>query len=265
MKGRVESAVKFVRKTFLPLRRFRSLSDGNHQLSEWVVGVAGNRIHGTTRQRPLTQFVETERYLLKPLPDRPPELAVWKKVKVHADGHVQFDYCFYSVPYTLVPQSLWLRAVETTVRCFRDHELVAIHPRLHRHGSRSTLDEHLPPEALAYKMRTPQWCLSQAQEIGPGCHELIEALFAHRVLDHLRAAQGVIGLGKKYGSNRLEAACRRALAHDSVLYRTVKTILEKGLDQQPPEPTPPPLQAPYTGQGRFCRDTAELFNFPNTN
>ena len=265
MKGRVESGVKYVRKTFLPLRHFRSLSDGNHQLSEWVMGVAGNRIHGTTRQRPLTQFVETERYLLKPLPDRPPELVVWKKVKVHADGHVQYDYCLYSVPYTLVPQSLWLRAAETTVRCFRDHELAAIHPRLYRHGSRSTLDEHLPPEALAHKMRTPQWCLSQAQEIGPGCRELIETLFAHRVIDNLRAAQGVIGLSKKYGNQRLEAACQRALAHDSALYRTVKTILDKGLDQQPSEPAPTPLQAPYTGQGRFCRATAELFNFPNTN
>jgi len=264
-KGRVESGVKYVRKTFLPLRDFRCLAHGNQQLTEWTMGEAGNRIHGTTRQRPLTQFVETERYLLQPLPERPPELAVWAKVKVHADCHVQFEYGLYSVPYALVSQSLWLRASETTVRCFRDHELVAIHPRLHRAGSRSTLDEHLPPEALAYKMRTPQWCLSQAQEIGPGCHELIETLFAHRVLDNLRAAQGVIGLSKKYGGHRLEAACRRALAHDAARFRTVKTILEKGLDQQPPEPAPPPLQAPYTGQGRFCRDTAQLFNFSNTN
>ena len=126
-----------------------------------------------------------------------------------------------------MPQSLWLRACETTVRCFRDHELVAVHPRLHQPGRRSTVDEHLPPEALAYKMQTPQWCLNQAQEIGPGCHELIETLFAHRGLDNLRAAQGVIGLRKKYGNNRLDAACLRALAHDSALYRTVKTILDK--------------------------------------
>ena len=265
MKGRVESGVKYVRKSFLPLRDFRSLSNGNHQLTEWVMGQAGNRIHGTTRQRPLTQFVETERYLLKPLPDRPPELAVWTKAKVHADCHVQADYAYYSVPYELVSQSLWLRLCETTVRCFRDHELVAVHPRLHRPGQRSTVDEHLPPEAVAYKMQTPQWCLSRAEQIGPGCHELIETLFAHRVLDNLCAAQGVIGLSRKYGSTRLEAACLRALVHDSALYRTVKTILDKGLDQQEPEATPPPLQAPYTGHGRFCRNTADLFNFTSSN
>ena len=265
-KGRVESGVKFVRRAFVPLRDMRSLSDGNSQLTEWVLGTAGNRIHGTTRERPLTQFVETERYLLKQLPDRPPELAEWAKVKVHGDCHVQFQKCLYSVPYILVRESLWLRAGETTVSCFREYELVAIHSRLWRPGQRSTLDEHLPPEALAYKMQTPQWCLSQADQIGPGCHELVEILFAHKVLDNLRAAQGVIGLSKKYGPTRLEAACLRALAFGDPRYRTVKTILKKGLDQEPLEPAPPPpLEAPYTGEGRFCRDTADLFNSPASN
>ena len=86
------------------------------------------------------------------------------------------------------------------------------------------------------------------------------------MLDNLRAAQGVIGLSKKYGPTRLEAACLRALAFDDPRYRTVKTILKKGLDQEPLEPTSPrPLEAPYTGEGRFCRDTADLFNSPASN
>ena len=260
MKGRVESGVKYVRKSFLPLREFRCLAHGNQQLGDWVMAEAGNRLHGTTRQQPLTLFAQTERYLLKPLPDRPPEVAVWTQAKVHADGHVQVDRCTYSVPYSLVAQTLWIRSGETTVRCFHDHQIVAIHPRLFRPGERSTVDEHRPPEALAYKMQTPQWCLSQARDIGPGCHQLIQALFAHRVLDNLRAAQGVLRLQKKYGRARLEAACLRALAYDSIRYRTVKTILDKGLDQATPQEAPTPLQAPYTGQGRFCRDAADLFN-----
>ena len=187
------------------------------------------------------------------------ELAEWAKVKVHGDCHVQFAKCRYSVPYRLVRQRLWLRAAETNVRVYRDHELVAIHPRRSKPGSRSTLDEHLPPEALAYKMQDPQWCLKQAQAVGPHCYLLVDTLFAHRVLDNLRAAQGVVRLGKTYGHQRLEAACARALAFDSALYRTVKTILEKGADQEPlPTRNAPPLEGPYTGQGRFCRDTSQL-------
>ena len=104
----------------------------------------------------IKRFVETEQHLLKPLPDVPPELAVWATVKVHGDCHVQFEQCRYSVPHTLVHQSLWLRASDTSVRIYQAHELKAIHPRLKHPGGRSTLDAHLPPHALAYKMRDPQ-------------------------------------------------------------------------------------------------------------
>lgn len=108
-------------------------------------------------------------------------------------------------------------------------------------------------------MRDPQWCLKQAQSIGPACQGLIEALFAHRVLDNLRAAQGVIGLAKTYGPSRLEAACARALAFESPLYRTVKTILIKGLDQcRAEQSTFDTLAEVYTGQARFGRDPHKL-------
>ena len=258
-KGRVESGVKYVKRAFLPLRDFRSVSDSNRQLKAWALGEAGNRIHGTTKHRPLTLFAETEKLLLQPLPDVPPELATWAKVKLHGNCHVQFEKAFYSAPFRLVRRQLWLKATETNVKLFHDLELVAIHPRLRRAGLRSTVDEHLPPEAQAYKMQDPQWCLKQAGRIGPHCKELIEILFADRVLDNLRAAQGIVSLGKRFGEKRLEAACKRALNYDNPRYRTVKIILNKGLDQEPTEPMPTePLGEPYRGKGRFSRDPRNL-------
>lgn len=258
-KGIVESGVKYVKANFFPLREFRSLGDANRQLAEWVMGTAGNRIHGTTREKPLTRFVETEKHLLKPLPVSPPELACWAKVKVHGDCHVQHEKCRYSVPYQLVGQSLWLRASESTTRVYREQEMVAIHPRLCQPGQRSTLPGHMPPEALAYSMQDPQWCLRQAKAIGPACHALIEQLFADRVLDNLRGAQGIVNFRKRYGASRVEAASARALAYASPHYRTIKTILENGLDQQPlDEASFDQLGDAYTGRGRFSRDTRKL-------
>lgn len=260
-KGRVEAGVKYVKRSFVPLREFRSLVDANAQLGAWVLAEAGNRIHGTTHERPLTRFHETERHLLSPLPARAPELAVWARLKLHGNCHVQFEKCQYSAPFKLVRQTLWLKATETTVQIFREHELVAVHPRLRRPGSRHTIPEHLPPEAYAYLMQDPQWCLTQSRRIGDACHALIERLFADRVLDNLRAAQGVVGLKDGYGAERLEAACRRALAFDNPRYRTVKTILNQGLDQIPLDGDEPAAELPraYAGQGRFMRDTARLF------
>ena len=79
MKGRVESSVKYVKGSFVPLRTFQSLSDANQQAKAWVLGQAGNRIHGSTHQKPLTQFSELEKHLLKGLPAQAPELASWVK------------------------------------------------------------------------------------------------------------------------------------------------------------------------------------------
>ncbi len=258
-KGRVEAGVKYVKRNFLPLREFRSLADGNRQLETWVLETAGNRIHGTTRERPLARFGETERHLLQALPSVAPEPAVWARAQLARNCHAQFELCRYSAPYLLIGEQLWLRATSSAVQIYRDHEMVATHPRLPRPGSRSTGDDHLPPEALAYKRQNPLWCREQAEKVGVACQALIEQLFAERVLDNLRAAQGVIRLGERYGAPRLEAACQRALAFDNPRYRSVKTILEKGLDQVAmAEAAVDSLAESYTGSGRFSRDTRTL-------
>jgi hypothetical protein len=257
-KGRVESGVKYIKRNFLPLREFRDLTDANRQLHDWMLGEAGNRIHGSTHEKPLIRFA-TEKPLLQPLPAQPPEAATWAKVKVHRDAHVQFEKCLYSVPFRLLGQTLWLKATAVTVRLYREHELIAVHARLARPGTRSTADDHMPPEALAWKMQDPRWCLTQSEQIGAACHCLIQRLFSDRVLENLRAAQGIVRLKKKYGAARLEAACQRALAYDNPRYRSVKIILEKGLDQHPSaEQAFDTLADSYTGQGRFCRNTRHL-------
>ena len=101
-------------------------------------------------------------------------------------------------------------------------------------------------------MADPQWCLEQAEKVGECCREVVDELFAHRVLDKLRAAQGILRLGGKYGKRRLEAACGRALEHGAPTYGTVKRILEKGLDQQA-TPAQPALSPVYKGQANFSQ------------
>ncbi len=259
-KGRVESGVKYVKKRFVPLRNFRSLSDANAQLSRWVLETAGNRIHGTTHEKPLTLFAQVEKPMMKSLPDAPVQLSCWDQLKLHNDCHVRFEKCLYSAPYRLVGRQLWLKVSDNSVKIFHDLQMVAIHPRLKKPGERSTVDEHLPPEAIAYKTQDPQWCLNQAEQIGDHCQCLIQHLFSDRVLDNLRAAQGIIGLGKKYGTVRLESACRRALFFDNPRYGTVKSILKQGLDQLPlaEDLAAPSLSAIYTHAARFLRPAAEL-------
>ena len=260
-KGRVESAVKYVKNNFVPLRTFRSLADANTQLMQWVMEVAGLRVHGTTYEAPLKRFEQTEQALLKPLPATAPELVTWAQAKLHGDCHLQVHKCRYSAPYKLVGKSLDVRLSETSVRLYHQHTLKAVHPRLNRPGERSTIDEHLPPEHIAYKMRDPVWCRKRADAIGPYCRTMIDRLFDCGVLSRLRAAQGVVSLADCYEPSRVEAACKRALAFDNLGYGSVKSILNKRLDQiADPEGALNTLGDAYTGKARYGRDTRDLFD-----
>ncbi len=257
-KGRVESGVKFVKNNFVPLREFHSLAHANEQLLAWVLGEAGTRNHGTTHQQPLTMFTTTERAMLKPLPAVAPECPVWTKAKLHSNCHVQLEYCQYSAPFALIGQDLWAESTPQMVRLYRDYELVATHPRLFKRGERSTVDDHLPPDAQAYLMRDPKWCLTESERIGPACGAMVARILSNRVLEQLRAAQGLIRLADRYGRGRLEAACSRALNFGTPYYGTVKQILDAGFDLQADLLTAQPLESPYLGSGRFCRNPSDL-------
>jgi hypothetical protein len=256
-KGVVEAGVKYVKGSFVPLREFRDLADLNAQARSWVRLEDGVRVHGTTRQAPLALF-ELERAQLQPLPPVAPDLGTWHKVSVHRDCHVAHDRVLYSVPFTLVGKTLWMRATDSTVFLYQDHQLVASHPRGLRPGQRVSVRDHLPPAARQFFAHDRAWCLQQARGVGAACAELIERLLADHILERLRAAQGVLRLRDRFGAARLEAACARALRHSSPYYRTVKTVLTSGFDQQPLDAADGAhVHAPGA---RFARSAQLLFN-----
>ncbi|CAD6563407.1 hypothetical protein LMG24235_08651 [Paraburkholderia sabiae] len=179
---------------------------------------------------------------------------------MHTDGHVVYKKALYSVPFPLVGKQLWLKATDTVVQVFHRHERVATHPRLRKPGDRHTVRDHQPPETQAWLEHDPQWCLARAKDIGPACHALVLAMFNDKLLVNLRGAQGVVRLREKVGDQWLEAACERALVFASPKYRTVKTIVDEGLDSQPtaaPAPTPAPADT-YLNGGRFGRGLHSL-------
>ncbi len=203
-KGIVESGVKYVKGNFLPLREFRSLTDLNEQTRTWVMTVAGQRIHGTTRQAPLSLF-EVEKALMQALPVMAPDLGTWHRVTLHPDCHVKFDYSLYSAPFALVGKVLWLRATDNAVALFDDFRHVVTHAKAKKRGERQTVRDHLPPDAQRFFAHDRQWLSAQAKEVGVACTQLIDRLLSDKIVERLRAAQGVISLGETYGHPRLEA------------------------------------------------------------
>ena len=257
-KGKVEQGgVHYVKRNLLAGRAFRDVREANERALVWCVETAGRRIHGTTKEVPLERFDTIEREALLPLPTAPYALATWKQAKLHPDCHVVFDHAFYSAPHRLIGQKLWVRAADTTVRIFHQHELVTTHARATRRGQRLTNPDHLPPAKVAGLFATPASCVRRAADIGPATSEVIGRLLGDRPLDRLRTVLGILKLAHKFGPRRLEAACARAVQYDDLAYSTLKRILDRGLDHTA-TPVPPPIATAST-LPLFARPVTDFF------
>lgn len=215
-------------------RKFFSLAELNQQLWEDLEIYNGGKIHrrfGETRQ---TRFERLEKGVLKPLPEKRFEMALWKKAKTHPDCHIAFEKSFYSVPFALRGEYLDVRATFSTVEIYHKGKRVAAHLKSQQRGRYQTNREHLPPEHKAILEITPQRLLEEAVSIGPSCEAFVTELFAkygHPILG-LRSALGIVRLVKNYPPQRVEAACQRALQYKALTFKAVRQILQRGLDRQ---------------------------------
>jgi len=111
---------------------------------------------------------------------------------------------------------------------------VASHARSYRAGKHSTLTEHRPKAHQKYLEWTPSRIVEWAATIGPFTAQLAGMIMAEKPHPEqgYRSCMGLIGMGRRYGKDRLEAACRRAVHLQAHSYHSVKSILERGLDRQ---------------------------------
>jgi transposase len=234
-KGKVEQGgVHYVQRNFLGGRPPTLITQANQEVQLWCHTTAGLRIHGTTKERPLERFQATEQARLRPLPETPYDLAVWKKVRLHRDCYLQFEHAYYSAPHRLIHQELWVCGGLQQVRIYTlHHQLVATHERAQRPGERLTHLDHLPSHKVPGLTLDRDTCLASAAQIGPATAQLAQALLADPVLDRLPTLGRLLKLGHRFGEERLEAACQRALCFGDPAYQTVKRILSQGLESQP--------------------------------
>ena len=246
-KAKVETAVQIAERQILaPLRdqRFWSVAELNHAIGPLLDKLNAQPFQKLDGSRH-SWFETQEKPALLPLPSQPFELATWSKATVNIDYHAAVDYHFYSVPYALVHRELEVRSTANTVELFHQGRRVAAHVRSYRPGQFTTLEEHRPKSHQRYLEWTPGRLIEWARKTGPQCAKVVEQILKDRPHPEMgfRSCLGLLRLGKGVGSERLEAACVRALRCGTCSYRSIKSILENGLDRQSAE-TELPLHSP---------------------
>ncbi len=258
-KGKVESAVKYIKGSFFKPRDPGDVRETNVDLERWLRDVAGKRIHGTTGRRPIEAFEEDERSVLSPLPAVSYVPVIWKQARVHRDYHVLFERRTYSVPWKHVGKDVWIRAWGNTLTVYLDDERIATHERRGK-GYRSTCMGHNPEHRGAYAMRTREYWEERADRIGDEVGIYIREVFdSDEALSKLRTVQGIVTHLEKYPKQRAVAACERARAYANYRSDGIKRILRLALDLIPLN------DDDYQGgleQPRFARNPKELLRLP---
>ncbi len=236
-KAKVEGGVLIAQRFILASlrnRTFFSLAEANVAIRERLI-LLNNRPFRKLPGCRQSRFEEIDLPSMLPLPATPYQYAQWKKARVHIDYHIELDGHFYSVPHRLVKEQLEVRYTETTVECFYKGNRVTSHPRSSVRGRHTTIPEHMPKAHLEFAAWTPERIISWAAQTGTATAQVAKSILSRTTYpEHgFRSCMGIISLAKRYNSERLEKACERALTINGVSYKSIKSILENNLDQQP--------------------------------
>jgi transposase len=247
-KAKVEANVLVAQRWILARLRnqiFTDINEMNSKVDECLEWLNNRKMrHAQKSRRDL--YLELDQPALKSLPVKIYEYAEWKEARVNIDYHVTFDFHHYSVPYQLVHELMSVRATATTIEVYRRGQRVACHVRSHRQGKATTNTEHMPKSHRAHAEWTPSRVISWSTSLGPDVGCLVAQILEARAHPEqgFRSALGIIRLEKKYGRERLNRACARAIEVKALSYRFVNEMLknkmdfpERGDDRRPMPPT----------------------------
>jgi transposase len=226
-KARVENQVPYVRERWFAGEAFSpDLVEIRRQAEAWCREVAGARVHGTTRRVPREVYEAEERAHMQPAPEGEYDVPHWCSPKVHPDHHVQVLKALYSVPTRYIGKIVEARADRKTVRLYLGAELIKVHARK-APGQRSTDPQDFPPGKAAWALRDVDSVVRRARGYGEKVGQ-----FAQRLLEgpvpwlKLRQAYGLLRLCERYGQDRVNALCERALAFDVIAVPRIEGMLK---------------------------------------
>lgn len=235
-KAKVETGVQVVERWILAAlrnRTFFSLGELNEAIRELLIKLNERpfkKLEGSRK----SWFEKLERGALMPLPEAPYVYAEWKKAKANIDYHIDVNGHYYSVPYKLREEKFDVRYTNTIVEIFCNNERVTSHLRDDTRGRHTTVKEHMPKSHREYLEWNPSRIINWAGTMGESTARLVRTILTIRKHPEqgYRSCMGILRLEKRYTKNRLEAACKRALAIRGYSYKSVESILKHGLDKE---------------------------------
>lgn len=234
-KGKVESAVKYVKNNFLPPRRKLTYRQLGEELTDWTGQTANRRRHGTTRKVPRSVWQHLERPVLQNLPSQRYQLWDLQLRKVSQLGHIAYRYNYYSVPSEYAGRQVSVQCNGSLVAIYYENQKLTVHALCTGTGHYISRDEHRPG---CKRKKSREGYASKMAAIGHHATAFMEALERSKPRHWYEMCSGILALTKTWPMEAVNRSCQRALHYRALSYRQVKTILEENLWQLPIEEEP---------------------------
>ena len=222
-------------------QRFFSLTDLNAVIRALLDDLNDRPMRGWGLSR-RALYEQLDRPALQALPPTPYEYGEWKRCRVGLDYHVEIAKHYYSVPHQLIRQEVEARITVATVEIFHRGKRVASHQRSLRPHRPTTVPDHMPSSHRRYRDWTHERIRREAGLIGSDTAVLIDVILRSRPHPEqgFRSCIGILHLVKRFGAERVDAACARALVLGTRSYNSVATILKNHRENA----APPIAEAP---------------------
>jgi transposase len=235
-KALVEGAVRIVYSwIFARLRDriFFSLEELNIAIWELLETYNSKKMqHAQISRREL--FEQTERNTLSPLPVMRYEFKNFKRLLVQFSYHIFLseDHHYYSVPYRYKGKRVDIWYSQRDVEIYYNNERIAFHKRCERKNGYTTIREHMPDSHKWQDKWNPETLMTMATAHGDEVASMIQSVLAARQYPEqsYRSCLGILSLAKRYGAQRLNKACGKALQFENYTYKMINNILVNGLD-----------------------------------
>lgn len=257
-KGKVESAVKYVKGSFFEPRAdsLLEIDDTNKRLTTWVNDTANRRTHGTTGRIPVEVFEMVESDVLLGLPGAPFVPVLWHRSVLGRNCHVTFRGRFYSAPWQLMGKEAWLKVRGDALTIYIDDERVADH-RVDGPTPWSTLPVHLPEGRRDLALRDPDVWFERAAAIDAAVEDYARAVMASDdVVYPLRRVQSIIGKLERLTQERAVSVAAHAARFACYRPDAIGRIIEQELDLSPVPGTY--VDSQWATSPRFARQADEF-------
>jgi len=205
---KVERPFYYLETNFLNGRKFQNRQDLEEQLRTWLLERNDQRVHRTTRQKPI-ELYKTELTALQPLPPKHYDTSVMGYRVVNNESAIQWENYYYMVPRQYMYETCRVRANNGEITIYgHDCQQIAHYP-LAENGSTNRY--------VGRTEKSPKYALS-AKEVaghlnafGTAMQEYMQQIKTCKPSSYLHHWRHVLSLKANYRTDDILMAIRRAL------------------------------------------------------